>query len=77
MLNLLLLINGFFLALICLVLGAAAYSLKKLAQGRAMLSAIQEVHNSLTESVAKIDSKAQEALLRLDHIDALKQPRGF
>lgn len=68
MYDFLLVANGIILALMAGLVGAAVYALKSVRQGRQMLTEINTVHNELVESVSKIDSKAQEALLRLDHL---------
>lgn len=49
---------------------AAFYALKSIRQGRSLLQEISKTHNELTESVIKIDGKAQEAILRLDSLAA-------
>lgn len=59
---------GFILALTLLIVGASCYALWRIKQGREMLAGIQQVHNDLTDTVSKIDQKATEALLRLDHL---------
>lgn len=77
LLNFLLLINGFLAAMILLVLVIVAAGLWKVYQGRALLQGIQEVHNGLTDSIAKVDAKAQEALLRLDQINNMLPKKGI
>lgn len=70
-----LLANGFLAAVILLVLIVASFGAWKVIQGWKTLLAIQEVHNSLVDSISKVDAKAQEALLRLDHVNNILGPK--
>ena len=57
--------------MIILVAILAGYGLWWLLQGRKFLHGIQTVHNELVESMAKVDAKVQDALLRIDVINGV------
>jgi len=66
LLEFVLFLNGLLVAAMICVGAATVYALRRIKQGRAILTGIQEVHNDLTSSIATIDAKAQECSLRLD-----------
>ena len=59
--------------MILLVLIIAGLGLWMIFHGWNLVQEINKSHNNLVESIAKIDEKAQTALLTLDHIK-LKNP---
>lgn len=72
--ELILVINGFVIAVVCGILGVAIYALRLVRKGQDLLKTISEVHNAQAEIIAEVDKKASEANLRLDHINNVLGP---
>lgn len=72
--DLIFIVNGFVIAVVCGILGLSFYGLRLVRKGQDLLKTISEVHNAQAEIIADVDKKASEAILRLDHINNVLGP---